>query len=497
MTVASALATRPTRVAAAFVVLLSALVIIPGGQPAEAAGTGLEVTKNVDHNTISPGATSLWSLDVATDPDIVLANAITLEDTVPDGLCPLGAGDPDCPGGPAPSAAFSSAVENSDGSWTLRWDLADMGASETLTITYATVARSHYQEGFADDTPVLARDSWNNLAHVAGTVDGLPVDDYASAGQSAGSIAIANDVALRPATLTGPAVCGDGSALSWDPVAATGYRVGDQVCWRIAVDFPNDVPTLGVSLTNVLPPGQVFTANDVWTAGAGNTVPIADIDGSGNGTGDTTLTWTIGDGGGLVAADAYLDLVFSSTIVNPDATDSGQTVQNTVDASHTNTAGGTFTASESARVEVVEPELYVVKGVLEVNGVSTGGSNDVDGAQVKQADVVTYQITVTNAGDLDAVDVEVWDLLPDEYAVCSTTVATISDGGVCSDPENRIEWSGAAALNVPAGFAVTRTYEVVVPGGIAPGQTMSNSSGVRSFAAAVNNDSRNYNLLYL
>ena len=165
MTHASHLRTRPMRALAAFAVLLSALVLIPGTRVADAADETLTVLKSVDHNSIYAGAVSTWTIRVETNAEVGSATGITVTDTVPDGLCPYGAGSADCPAVMMPSPAYTSAVENTDGSWTLMWSLPDMGPSEAIDITYQTLTRSHYREGGADAGPVLARDSWNNMAH--------------------------------------------------------------------------------------------------------------------------------------------------------------------------------------------------------------------------------------------------------------------------------------------------------------------------------------------
>lgn len=486
MTLASPFRTRPARVVGAFLVMLSVVVLIPGHPAADAADDRLTIHKSVDDNTIAHGDVSSWTLTVDTDPTVGGAVSITVVDTVPDGLCPFGAGDPDCPGGTPPTPAYRSATENPDGSWTLEWDLPDMAASQQASITYTTLARSHYQEGFADDTPVLARDSWNNTVHLNGIVDGTEINDYAAASQAGGSVTFLKEVASRPASLAGPTVCDDGSGLTWNSDRADGYRIGDQVCWRLSVAYPAGLVTRGTVVTDLLPDGHLYTAADAWAPGANNTVPVGDIDGTAIGSPASSLTWTVGDSEGYVAADLQLEIVFSSTIVDPTITTSGATVLNSATVTHVNTNGGSYNAADTARIEVIEPQLQVVKGVLEVNGVSTGGSNDVDGVEVKQTDVVTYQITVTNTGDLDAGDVELWDLLPDQFANCSGNVGSISDGGVCNDAANRIEWDGVTALSVPAGGSVTTTYDVIMPAGIAPLETMPNRAGVRTYASLTN-----------
>ncbi len=492
MTHASHLRTRPVRASAAFVVLLSALVLIPGTRVADAADETLTVQKTVDHNAIYAGALSTWTIRVETNDAVGSATGISVTDALPDGLCPYGAGSADCPGGVLPSLPYSSAVENADGSWTLRWDLPEMGVSEQVEITYQTITRSHYREGGVAAGPVLARDSWNNMAHLTGTVDGSVINDYSSASQSAASFTMAKEAATRPASLTGPAVCGDGTGFDWQPLQGDGYRIGDQVCWRVTIDYPSGVTTRGTVIADTLPPGQRYTANDTWAPGAGNTVPVGDIDGSGNGPGDSALSWLIGDATGDVAPGETLEIVFSSTVVDPAATTSGDTVLNSADATHTNTAGSSYGTNAGARAEILEPDVDLIKGVIAVNDVPLGGGANVDGVQIRGTDKVTYQLTLTNTGDITAEQVEVWDLLPAWYSTCSSSVVAIADGGVCNDTTNRIEWAGAATFSIDPGTTVTKTYDVVVPAGISPKQQLENKAGVRSFTSAINNGSGSF-----
>ena len=67
MTHASIPRTRLWRAVAAFVVLLSAVVLVPSGEIADAAGETFEIQKTVDHNTISTGVVSSWTLTIYTN----------------------------------------------------------------------------------------------------------------------------------------------------------------------------------------------------------------------------------------------------------------------------------------------------------------------------------------------------------------------------------------------------------------------------------------------
>ncbi len=468
---------------------MSSVVLVPGAPRADAASDDLMIQLNVDTSSISQGSVSNWTITVDTSADMTLATGIVVTDTLPDGLCPYGAGDASCAGGIAPSPAYTSATENADGSWTLVWDLSDMGPASQTTITYATQTRTDYREGFADATPVLARDSWVNTVSVTGNVDALPATDVSTAGQSAPGVTFRADVATRPTAVALPDVCGDGSSLTWNDTGAT-YRIGDQVCWRLIVDYPVDLTTKDSTVSFNLPAGQEYTAEDVWAAGTSNTVPVGDVDGTSVIAGASTLTWHIGDGDGYVASGGYLEIVYSTTITNPGATVSGQTVTAVAGHLHKTTAGSSITTGDTAAIQVIEPEIDLVKGAIAVNGTSTGGM--IDGKVVSESDVITYQLAVTNSGDVGAADVVVWDLLPALLAPCSSQMAAITLGGICDDADNRIEWTGPGSLTVDAGATVAVTYEATVPAGIAPETTLTNRAGVASYTSVTNGGTFSY-----
>ncbi len=481
--------TRSLRLIFAFFALMSSVVLVPGAPKAEAASDDLMIAVSVDNSSIAQGAVSNWTLTIDTSADMTLATGIVVTDTVPDGLCPYGAGDAECAAGVAPSPAYTSATENADGSWTLVWDLADMGPASQTIVTFATQARANYREGFADDTPVLARDSWVNTASVTGTVDATLATDVATVGQAAAGVVLQAQVATRPAALSSPGVCGDGSTLTWNDTSAA-YRIGDQVCWRLIVDYPVDLVTADSVVSLSIPSGQKYTAGDVWSTGANNTVPPADVDGASVTPGNSTLTWHIGDGDGYVTSDRYLEIVFSTTVTNPAATSSGQTVTGVAGHTHKTTSGSSINTPDVAAVRVLEPEIDLGKGVVAVNATSTGGPSD--GEIVSESDVVTYQLAVTNSGDVDAADVVVWDLLPALLAPCTSRVSAIGDGGVCVDAGNRVEWTGPNTLSVAAGTTVDVTYQATVPAGIAPETTLTNRAGVTTYTSATNNGTFSY-----
>ncbi len=453
----------------------------------------VSIHKSVSNGTIAQGGVDVWTLLVETseyidNPGIGAsnANAIVVTDTVPDGLCPLGAGSPDaeCQDTSPPSHPYTSATENADGTWTLVWDfdstggLGAMTRSDSRTILFGTKVRQFYQENGADDTPVLAEDSWVNTVALTAVADGRAVADESSAGQEAGPVAISKEVSVPGAA---PYVCGDGSGIGWDATQAGPYGPGDRVCWRLTVTYPGALDTGGSSIVDFLPAGFAYES---YTLGANNTVPAGDVTFDGTDAAAGRLAWSVGASGYVDTAQT-LELIVSSTITDATAASSADLPQNLMKFTFTNTSGDVFQLRDDADALWAEPELTLVKGVGDVNDGTANGPN-VDGVQVAEGDTVTYRVDVTNAGTRDALDVLVWDVLPAAFD-CSM-VSNISDGGTCNatpDPD-RVEWP-STGIGVAAGTSRTLTYDVTVPVGTgAAGETFVNTSGVVRYESDAN-----------
>ncbi len=451
----------------------------------------VSIHKSVDNGTIAQGADSTWTLLIETseyvgntDLGTGNANTIVVTDTVPDGLCPLGTGtnegtsECDFAGEPEPNHPYTSATENADGTWTLVWDfdsiagLGTMDRSETRTITFPTKTRQNYQENGSDADPVVARDSWTNTVDLTAVADGRAVNDVSSAGQSAPPLSILKEVAA-PAT---PMTCGDGSGLTWNPNLEGTFAPGDRVCWRLTVNFPNTLDTKGTRITDFLPAGFTY---DGYQPGASNTVPGAQIGYDSSGEASGVLAWDIGSAGFVDVANT-LELVVSSIITDPNAARTGDLTNNLMKLSYTNTSGGVFPLRDDADAVWSEPELDLTKGVRQVNGGAVN-SPPIDGVQIRGGDVVTYQVDVTNSGGRDAHTVEVWDVLPPQIS-CSD-VSAISNAGTCNAGQDRIEWTG---LSVGSGANLALTYDVTIPAGISPNQSLDNTAGVREYQSDTN-----------
>ncbi len=189
----------------------------------------LAIQKSVEPGTIAEKQLSEWTFNIETS-EYRYVNDVRIEDTLPNGLCPLGNANyempieptEECePSGPLPSAEYSSVQEQEDGTWKIFWNessvpaLEHMAPSSEITLTFPTETRTYYQKEFKNNLakPVLTGDSWTNGVEIEGKnfarcvpnsptcklgephiptteTEGKKVIDASSASQEAGGITI-------------------------------------------------------------------------------------------------------------------------------------------------------------------------------------------------------------------------------------------------------------------------------------------------------------------
>ncbi len=473
----------------------------------------VRILKSHNQGTITDGQLTRWTLAVDTG-EYRYVEDIRVTDTVPDGLCPLSSpalsADGDCAftAGNGPSAPYTNATENASGTWTLLWDsstdaaLARMQPSSHHEIAFSTRARTHYQENFNDDRPVLARDSWQNTVDLLGkdfqrcvapadcdpvgakidTTPGLPAEpdadgtddvDASAASQSAGSPSI--DKTIRAAGGATPVDCGTGT---YSDVTAGPYGPGDRVCFRLRVDFPSLLDTGDPTVTDFLPTGTTFES---YVATPDNTVTIQPFTGV---LGDPVVSWTLGDGSDDAANGQVFEVLVAARVVDPTAGASDQVKGNLMKFAHANTSGESFPLRDQVDFTWAEAQLSLTEGWRDVNDTPGAGNpaNTDTGGVVQAGDTVTIRVDVTNNGTRDAQDAEVWERLPNAAltpaspTVDCAAVSNISDGGVCA--AGRITWTG---LDIAAAATRTLTYDYVVPAGVRPASTFNHRAGVRTY----------------
>jgi uncharacterized repeat protein (TIGR01451 family)/fimbrial isopeptide formation D2 family protein len=471
------------------------------------------VHKSASTGALAQGEITTWTLLFQTS-EYKFVDDATVTDTLPDGLCPLdetenltGSNDPadsecDPVPGEVPSADYTTATENADGSWTLTWDktklakLGHTGISDSFTITFPTRTRVDYQQEHLPDGPVLTHDRIENKVHTSASgfarctapgtadcstpgpkipfdgTDGAPIIDDSQAEQVAGEAHIEKEVAKS----------GSDCLTAEYTTEKPHYHPGDHVCWLLRVDFPAALNTEPEALSDFLPEGTKYVAGSDQPTG-GNTVTATTDDSK---AGEGVLSWTI-TGSTVPSGDKVFEHVLSTVVEPVGAPRNGDLTGNLFKFASENTQEESFPQRDEAEFILDTPELALVKGVEKV---VRGGSTvdgpygpNVDNRPVEGGDEVTYRVDVENKGSQDAVGVEVWDLLPEGFDC--TELGGISDAGSCVDasPRDHVAWTLA---ELAAGASKKLTYTVTVPADVGPGRTFVNEAGVRHYAGETN-----------
>ena len=476
----------------------------------------LRILKSSDKGGIAQGDITKWSLTVDTS-EYRSVTGITVTDTVPNGLCPLGnanfehtppTASSECnPAGVFPSISYSgSPVENADGTWKVTFKPADLPVNGHTVITFPTRTRTHYQKNFQDDTEVLANDDWQNTVHTDGTnhtrtangqpidhdagYDGVTIIDDSQSGQAASGTTVEKFVSKDGVASTSPCPTST-SSYTKSSAEAQNYGPGDVVCYRIRIQFSSSTDTKIDPITDFLPASEDYVTGS--TIGLpGNTVPgslTATVSGQ-------TVQWAgVGDPGTPAGtrivkkhSPGYVfDVVFKAAISRPNTQTPGDLVDNLAKFSNRNTPDASFPSRADVDHGWSEAQLALQKGVKTIKRGATTveGPNgpNVDHRPVLPGDVVTWRVDVTNKGNRDAKAAEVWDALPPKV-VCAD-ISNISNGGTCSDTlvggKPGIRWTG---IDVAKQKSVERDFDMVVKKDVfAPGEQLDNKAGVRTYTS--------------
>lgn len=429
-----------------------------------------------------------YTIDVTEYQD---ASGISVVDTIPDGLCPLGsvnhettppAANTECNpvGGQTPSRPYTSVTENVDGTFSVRWDIPALAHNGTLTVSYPVRVRRYYQQSFANVTsqPVLANDALANTIRLTGDATGtptgsattVPITDESSAEIVIQPPSIQKTVANQQSSM--PSSCNGATYV--DGTASGAFRPGDRVCFRLRATFPSQAFTGDVRISDFLPPGLVV---ENWTTRFDHN--------SGAWTADTTqpgvIIWTrsstIPDGGQVFSVQ------LSAIVTDPIQIVPGQIAGNLMKLRSTNSDGQTFPLRDDANFVQTEPNVALAKSVVSINGVT--GTTTAQGG-----DQVVYRLQPSNQSSVPVLNTEIWDNLPPGIA-CANVIAlpTPSPGAVSCVTvagQARIVWTGVSLPANTAPGGVNLTYTVRLPDTYAPNQTLTNTAGVRQFQATTN-----------
>lgn len=467
----------------------------------------LVVYKSASTGTLAQGGDTTWELRFRTG-EYRYSDDIVVTDTLPSGYCPLGpvnyttgndGSDSECdPTGANPSAPYKSATENADGTFTIVWtkdELAKLGhtdVNDEFVITFPTRTRGDYQKDFLPTSPILAKDSALNKVDLTAfsssrcIAPGTPdcstegpiiwsdedqpqaLIDASQAGQEAPSVVLKKEVAESGTN------CLTANYVTSIPE----YHPGDEVCWRLTIDFPAKVDTHELRVTDFLPLNTTYVSGSAQDTAANTTTNVVDE----SKAADRNVFWDLNNGLVPLGSQKF-QVVLKTKIMPPGIIDNSDIKGNLLKFAIENTPGKAFPLRDQVDFKTVAKQTQIKKGVRQINSGAIQNP-PADGLTVRGGDVVTYQVDVkAPAGDVK--NVQTWDRLPAFYD-CSM-VSAISDGGTCVDSggTNRdiIKW------NIPAisdGATKSLTYKVAIPAIVGAENTYTNDSGVRQYESTTN-----------
>jgi uncharacterized repeat protein (TIGR01451 family) len=370
----------------------------------------------------------------------------------------------------------------------LFWDLsAGLGPGETLTLTFQAVVTSAVEElrSYTDRMCAAGRE---------GNGDPIPPDNSALVPQDVDPDDCSSVVhpAAVPALVTEKAVA---AIVRRGQPADQPLLPGDIVTFELRVRNVGSGTAYNVELTDLLPQGFAYIPGSTsasWPRGSSTADPT--IAGQ-------TLTWALG---ATLHAGESLTLTFS-TRVQEDALPGFH--DNVMEARGNDGAGNPIPPdrsrdvptdtdpddSSSVTLLVAMPALVTEKALV---GITRAGQ--AVGQPVEPGDTVTFRLTVTNVGNAAAYNVNLTDLLPEEFAYLSgTTYAEWPGGFYTLDPLGApgpfLSWAIGATLQ--PGETLVLTFEATVTSAVRDGETYCNvmrAAGVDVTGRAIPPDQSRY-----
>jgi len=436
------------------------------------------------------GQTVIYDLVVQTSEYVTANTGTVVEDTLPAGLDFVSSSQTAPTAGPFPPVGPTTPLPPDATTSSLFWNLADQGPSAETIIRLETRVRTTHRD---TGEPVSSNDSLTNVAElgsnvtIIGETDPQDLEDRSQTAIASRGPSISKEVSEQvtsPATLD----CGDGSGVSFVPDEAGDYRPGDRVCWRLTVTFPTNLDTVEPEVFDVLPDGFTLDGDggqdgidDGWQYGANHD---SAVDGTFTADGPS-LQWQLPQ---VDPSGRIFEVVIQSVVSDPIQDSDNDPTANLMKFRYRNTAGDVFQERDQAHALIAEPVLDLTKGVVSVDG--TPVNPPADGVQVEEGDVVTYQVTVSNATSENTFDVSVRDVLPgpaprpngtpaSPIQITCAMVSSISSGGTCDPTNNWIQWD--SGIDVAAGASADLTYDVTLPVGVSAGATLTNLAGIRQY----------------
>ena len=470
--------------------------------------------KSASSSALFEGQVTEWKIAVHSS-EYRYNTEVEVEDTVPNGLCPLSStnltASEECEPDQAPSSPYASAVEQENGTWTLQWNattdaaLAKLDQNATTTISYFTKTRTHYQSKHKPALPLLANDSVTNSVLASATTNVVCANDTDCSGGSKQPIdherplsEAISDGSSASQTAEGPTIgktiAESGTNCLADEYATSTpvYHPGDLICWRLEASFPETISTHGTVVTDFLPVSglfdESFNSNKGEAATAKDTLPATTFEhseASGKVLGGA-IKWNLPESGFVGDEGQRFQRVYATTATLPSGAAPGELEGNLMKFASINSAGQTFALRSEANYMLQFPELSLAKDIVAIDGKALG---PVTSAIVKGSDEAEFALTMSNSGEPRARDAEVWDVLPSSLE-CGG-ISAISNGGSCAS--GRITWGdtglGQPEVTVAAKGQTVLHFTAKVPAAINPATVLEDHAGVVSYHSATNTGS--------
>jgi len=495
----------------------------------------LRIRKSVTPGTFAAGGIATYTVIIDTSEYVSVTNPV-LTDTLSNGLCPLddvdNYTDPDVPecdtiltgptvsnGVTTTSLPYTSVTELAGGGFdTTFTSTAAIPASSTLTVTYQARMRGAYENGPFDGKPTVAGDGFSNSVEIAADSTPVPATGQGNTVISIGDTSQAGlvtprqmiDKRVKPRAV-GEA-CDANVAAYVDPTDPSlfRYRKGDEVCFRLTVNFASDIFNKNAVVTDFLPIGVTYTDGSMVA------LPANDVDYSFNevaAAADTeNPTWQIGTvvgGDRFAGPSAVFDVVLAGTVDEAPSNGVVDLAGNLMKMVTYNTANQASSFRDDVPFEIVPAApIELTKTVQTIDVPAYPGPPT---PYVQQGSVSRFAIdlfhagSATNGTDYSVRGLEVWDILPqplrcvDVTTISNAPFAACYDSGASGHPtfagdttRSAIVWDFVVNPTSPdtdaifVGDTKTLFYDVTWPSVLGADTTYTNVAGLRSFEAFTN-----------
>ena len=428
--------------------------------PAQTTAEIMTVNKNAAPTTVGIGAEVTFSLTYYVSEYYTVTNA-SLVDVLPDGmiyaeesanLAPVSV----TPGLPGP------------GQTTIVWELpaAATTPGATATITFRALVDTTYEAAPLTGQPVVSGDSLTNRVTLSGDwADVVNLERLGALTPDTASATVAtrmptfNKVVFNPVTQ------------QWG--ASADAYVGDTITFRLTYASAADIDAKNIIIRDFLPRGMTYVDGSATHTVSG---------GFSNGANCTAAPQspTLGTLGGLqylewrlcnAARGAAWEAQIQARVGPEPNVQPGWIVANFGKLSGANSYGQNYSLRAMAITNYKAPRLVLTKSATPSSNLQAGS-------------VVTYRISVLNAGDATAYNLNVIDTVPASLIIPnsggsgspSAATYTATSGNPASGAGGVLSWTTVASL--APGQTQTFTYQATVAARLPAGAALNNLASV-------------------